>query len=115
MKIFISQSVRYDPAWNHLTYEQAQVETKKRFAERDAAEAALYDFTSKHARGTTGLLSDEVKATPEFKKLYHAYHAANERCNFNLWFRTRFKKELAADVKAKRGYGYDTLPRHLKG
>lgn len=105
MKIFISRSAaRYDPAWNALTFEEAKAEAAKRFAARDAADAELKEFLAKHEKGAAGLTPDSVKAMPEFKKLYNAYWAANDKCNFNLWLQSKFKKQLNAERKANRKY-----------
>ena len=106
MKIFISRSAaaRYDPAWNAPTYEEAKAEAAMRFAARDEASEALQKFCAQHENGPRGLTPDSVKAMPEFKKLYNAYWAANDKCNFNLWLQKTFKKQLNAERKANRKY-----------
>ena len=53
--------------------------------------------------GPLGLTPDSVKSTPEYQQASKEYSAAFQALrNFNGWFTKQFKKEYAADRKARR-------------
>jgi hypothetical protein len=69
-------------------------------AEVDSASKELKKFP----RGNMGLTPDDVKNSPEFKSTKRAYDVAFKKLQtLNKTYVKRFKKELAADRKARRG------------
>lgn len=71
-------------------------------AQLEAAETAAGQSLKSFPKGPMGMTPDAVKASPEFKKAYAEYAAAFAALrNFNGMFFKTFKKEIAADRKAK--------------
>lgn len=66
-----------------------------------AASDKLREF-DKYGKSSMGLTPDHVKATPEWKKAKAEYEKAfSEMRAFNGWYVKAFKKELAAERKAR--------------
>ena len=61
-------------------------------------------------KSSSGLISDDIRSTPEFKAAKLAYDLAfQKQREFNKWYNKAFKKELAVIRKAKyiKGVNYD--------
>ena len=83
-----------------MTYLEAKETSKALTANVDRLSAALQVFPA----GPMGLISDAVRATPEYRAAKTAYDAAFERLRtFNGRFVKVFAKEIRAERSARRG------------
>jgi len=78
-------------------------------AERDAIDSELSAISDKlgaFPRLANGLTPDSVKALPEYRALRSAYDSAFKRLRIvNAEFVKRFKREIKADILARRKAG----------
>jgi hypothetical protein len=89
-----------DPA---LTFVQAKMIADRLYDEYGAAGKALADFADPFGKGPMGLTPDFVRAMPEYRPLKNEVDLKfNALRNFNAVYVKKFKKEISADIQARR-------------
>ena len=84
-----------------MNYAEAKQLKNEINALMDVASAELNILVDPH-KGATGMTSDAFRATPEYKAAKAKFDVSFEKArNINAWFTKTFKKEYAAERKAK--------------
>lgn len=84
-----------------MNYEEAKAYKATLEAINNAASDALKAFDS-YGKSSMGMTPDHVKAMPEYQEAKKAFDVSFQRLrNFNGQFTKVFKKEIAAERKAK--------------
>jgi hypothetical protein len=82
----------------NAAYDEAKLERDRLQAEMQSASAIMQTFP----RGEMGLTPDHIKASPEWRAARARYQTAlSAMQTFNATFIPRFKKEIAAERRAK--------------
>jgi hypothetical protein len=81
-----------------VTYEEAKAQQDSLFVEMSRLGAVLDTFP----KGAMGLTTDAARATPEFRRAKADFNRAFQRVRaFNVWFVETFKRERAAERRAR--------------
>ncbi|MEM9524066.1 MAG: hypothetical protein AAF982_08750 [Pseudomonadota bacterium] len=85
-----------------MTYEDFKKAQNRLLADMAAKAQVLRELRGGRI-GPMGLTPDHVKATPEWRQAKAAFHAAEAKLKkFNGAFVKTFKKEIKADIQARR-------------